>query len=269
MGMSLEVSDFKNIFNHPLSVFAGSFGQLLLLPLLAISIITLWPYEIDSTLKVGLIILAACPGGVGSNVVAFLAGGNTALSVTLTLISSFSAVLTVPFLVNYGLSHYATGYDYIPLPLLATSLKIAAITLLPIGMGMLSKKKYPGFTEKFSKIVQKVSIALLMLLVAGVLYKEKRILVELTKQAGALGTTLCVLGLLMGFIIGKLFKLDPKHGKTIAIEIGLQNIFLSIVIISNFIEQPAFLPIPAVYSPITMLASLIIVLASGNFKKPN
>ena len=269
MGMNLELKDFKDIYLRPKPVIIGSIGQLIILPLLAFGIIYFWPGEIPDPLKIGLIILAACPGGISSNVVAFLCKGDPALSVSLTLISSFSAVLTIPFLINYALSIFAESHSYIPLPLLMTSLKIAVITIVPIAIGMLSKNKFPGLADKFSLMIQRVSVFLLILVVVGVLYKEKRILIELTKLAGALGTVLCGFSLITGFILAKIFKLNDKQGRTIAVEIGLQNIFLSVIICLNFLKQPGYVVLPAVYSPITMIASLILVFLYSDFRKKN
>jgi BASS family bile acid:Na+ symporter len=267
MGMNLQVTDFRTIFTKPRPIIIGSVGQLLLLPLLAFGIIAFWPGEISIPIKIGLIILAACPGGIGSNVVAYLSKGDPALSVTLTLISSFSAVLTVPFLVNLALTRFAASNTYIPLPLLSTSLKIAVITIAPIMIGMFSKHKFPKFTQMASSKIQKVSIFLLILVVIGVLYKEQRILIELTKQAGAIGMSFCFLSLGMGYLLAKLLKLNDKQGRTIAIELGLQNIFLAVIICLNFLEKPTYVVVPAVYSPITMMASVLLVVFYSSIRR--
>lgn len=146
MGMTLSVDDFKRVANSRLQVALGLFVQLFIAPLLAFIIaITL---KLNTFEAVGLIILASCPGGAVSNLFSYFAKADTALSVTLTALSSLITVFTIPFIVNLGLSYFASeGVDF-HLPIMKTILSISLLTTFPLLTGMLLKKIAPSYCSK-------------------------------------------------------------------------------------------------------------------------
>ena len=134
MGMSLTIADFKRVLVYPKAVAVGTVGQLILLPLLGFAVASLFP--LSPEMAVGIMLLAACPGGVVSNVLNHLARGNTALSVTLTAVSSVATLVTIPLIVNFGLTQFMTEGSEVALPVLDSMLRLFLIILVPVSIGM-------------------------------------------------------------------------------------------------------------------------------------
>ena len=139
MGLSLTVTDFKRIFIYPKAVTLGLINQLLILPLIAFALAIF--FDLAPGLAVGLMILAACPGGPTSNLISHLANGDTALSITLTAFSSLITVITIPFIVNFSISYFIPGGEQPPLNIFGTVISVLAITIIPVAIGMLIFKK--------------------------------------------------------------------------------------------------------------------------------
>ncbi|MGK0252023.1 MAG: BASS family bile acid:Na+ symporter, partial [Gammaproteobacteria bacterium] len=152
MGLSLVIDDFRNITKNPKAVFVGLINQLILLPLIGFGIVTLFPMEPE--IAIGVIILAACPGGPTSNLISFMAKADLALSVSLTALSSLITILTIPFMVNFALTHFIDEGQVIKLDIVQTIAQIFVIVVIPIFIGMLIRKYKPAFAGRMGRPVR-------------------------------------------------------------------------------------------------------------------
>ena len=149
MGLSLVADDFKRIFLQPKAIIIGLVNQLILLPIIAFILVLLIPLQPE--IAVGVMILAACPGGPTSNLISHLAKADTALSVTLTAFSSFITILTIPFIINFSLEQFLNESNMIQLNILDTFQKILIIIIIPVTIGMIIRKHKESFALKMEK----------------------------------------------------------------------------------------------------------------------
>lgn len=256
MGMSLTMEDFRRVVVYPKAVAIGVIGQILFLPLVGFAMAGLFP--LTPELAVGVIILAACPGGVASNLVAHLSKGDTALSVTLTVISSFLAPITVPLIISLGLKVFM-GAEGVELPILSTSFQVFLITVPTILAGMFIRAKAPGFADKMERFVKSFALLFLVLLIIGVAVKERANLPGFLKMAGPVCLSLCFCTGGAGFIAGRLFSLNLRQSVSICVEVGFQNSTLALVIASSFLQNAQMAVSPAIYTVIMYILSGILI----------
>jgi BASS family bile acid:Na+ symporter len=231
MGLTLTLEDFKRVIIYPKAVVIGLVAQLIMLPIVGFGIASVFP--LDSQLAVGVMILAACPVGATSNMITFLAGGDVALSVTLTAISSFITVFTIPVLVNLSMQRFLGEGTTLQLPFLSTVLQIAVITLLPIAIGMIAKRYAPGLADKADKPVKWLSLFFLAVVITGVLLRERNNFISYVIDVGWATLVLNVVTMALGFAIATLTRLGEKSVTAITIEVGIQNGTLAIAIAST------------------------------------
>lgn len=264
MGLSLVIDDFKRIVSYPKAVAVGLFNQLILLPVIAFLIVSVFPTKPE--IAIGIMILAACPGGATSNLIAHLAKGDTALSVSLTALSSFITLLTIPFIVNFSLSYFAIPGQNIQLDVLKTIIQILVIVVIPIIIGMFIRKINEGFALKMEKPVKIASAAVLALVIIGLVAKEKSNIASYFQQAGVIALTLNVATMLVGYFSAKLFKINKEMATSISIESGIQNGTLAITIAVILLNKPEYGIAPAIYSLIMFLTGGFVIFL-GNMKK--
>jgi len=257
MGLSLVFDDFKRIIVYPKAIFVGLVNQLIILPLIGFSIAVIFPLKPE--LAVGVMLLAACPGGPTSNLISHLAKGDTALSVTLTALSSFITILTIPFIVNFSLQHFLDEGQMIKLDVIDTIIRIMAITLIPVSIGMLIRKYKQEFAERMAKPVRIASGLVIALVIIGLVIKERENFVSYFEQAGIVALVLNVATMLVGFYSAKLFRIKEKRAISISIESGIQNGTLAITIAVVLLGNTAFAIVPAVYSLIMFFTGGVIV----------
>jgi BASS family bile acid:Na+ symporter len=171
MGLSLTDRDFKNIFIHPRAVITGLCCQMILLPIIAFLIAH--TVHISSYFKVGLMIIAACPGGVTSNLVTYLLKGNVALSISMTALNSMITLITIPLVVYYSVDYFIHEPAVISLKVGDTILKVFLITLVPAFLGTRIRKYYPGFAVRLERPLRIVLPFLLLVVYAGVIFLDK------------------------------------------------------------------------------------------------
>ncbi len=246
MGLSLTLSDFKRVLIYPKAVALGLFNQLILLPLIGFLLAN--AFGLEPALAVGLMILAACPGGVTSNLISHVSKGDTALSITLTAISSLTTILTIPFIISISLDHFYGSAQGIQLDILKTIKTILAITIVPVGIGMLIRSKNADFANKMNNPVKIASTIFLVLIIIGAILKEKDNVVEFFRQVGLVTLSLNVITMIIGFYSAKLFKLSKSQSITVSIESGIQNGTMAIFIALNILESSEMSITPAIYS---------------------
>ncbi|GHB62658.1 bile acid:sodium symporter family protein [Persicitalea jodogahamensis] len=257
MGLSLMVEDFKRILLYPKAITVGIINQIVLLPLAAFAVVAL--QGIKAELAVGLIILSACPGGPTSNLISHLSRGDTALSISLTVVSSLITVLTIPFLVNYAIVQFIPGGEQQPLPVFKTIISVLVITLIPVAIGMAVRKRKPSLAQKLDRPVKILSAVFLFIIIAGALFKEKDNLVGFFQLIGPAALLLNLLTMAVGYGTSRLTNHSLKQSLTIAIESGIQNGTLGIAIATTLLNN-ATMSIPAaIYSLIMFVTSIGII----------
>lgn len=258
MGLSLVPEDFRRVVRHPKAKLVGLACQLLLLPAIAFALTLL--FRLPGELAVGLMLLAACPGGATSNVITHLSKGDTALSVTLTAISSVVCVFTIPWIVGGSMEWFLGGSEAVRLPFWKTLGQLAIVTILPIGCGMAVQAAHPALAQRLERPAGLFALVFLALIIAAAVAREK----DLAHQfavAGPAAITLNILTLALGFAAGWAFRLPKPQRITIAIESGIQNGTLALAIALGLLESPR-IAMPAVVYSLFMFASggLMIVL---------
>jgi bile acid:Na+ symporter, BASS family len=258
MGLGLKTDDFKQVLIEPFAVLVGLIAQLIMLPIVGFVVATI--FSLTPELAVGVIILAACPGGATSNLVTYLIQGNVALSITLTAISSLITVFSIPLVVNLAMQHFMAANSSLQLPFVKTVIQIAVITIIPVTLGMGIHYYLPPFAAKVEKWVKWLSLFFLALIIFGLLLKEKANIPTFLLQVGGVTLVLNILTMALGYALATLSKLTSKNAKTITVEVGIQNSTLAIAIASS----PALLNTPSMAIP-AAIYSLIMFATSGAF----
>jgi len=261
MGLSLTIADFKRVIIYPKAVAIGLANQLILLPLVAFGLIQL--FGLQTELAVGMMILAACPGGATSNLISNLAKGDTALSITLTAFSSLITVFTIPLIVNFALVRFMPDGEVAQLNVFHTVVSVLVITILPVSIGMLVRSKAQAFALKMENPVKVLSAIFLALIIMAAVLKEKENVLEFFKQAGPVALALNVTMLAIGFYGSRLLKLTERQSATVSIETGIQNGTLGIAVAVTIIGNSEMSIPSAIYSLI-MFATAGVVIYIGN-----
>ncbi len=246
MGLSLTPVDFKRIFQYPKAVVVGLVNQMILLPVIGFTLVNIFP--VNPEIAVGVMILAACPGGATSNLITHLAKGDTALSVTLTAFSSFISVLTIPFVVNFALENLIHEGTVVKLNEMESIRNIFMVVIIPVILGMLVRRLAPGFSDKMGKPVRIASMVILGLIIVGIVIKEKENMLGYFAQAGWIAFTLNVITMLVGFYSARLFKLTNRQATSISIESGIQNGTLALGVAIGLLGNISYSIAPAIYS---------------------
>ncbi len=265
MGLSLTARDFKNIALHPKSIFLGLFCQMLLLPLIAILIaLAAGMIGLSPELQVGIVLIAACPGGAVSNLITYLLEGNVALSVSLTTINSFLVIFSIPLTVSLALMLFLdAGQTEINLPFWDTLLQILLITVIPCVLGIYIQHKSPRWAQAVEKPLKYLMPVLLALAMLGAIFWEngdaKSVSVLDYAEVAIFVLILNVAGMALGFFAAKWQGLNKDNQITIAIEVGLQNTGLAITVAtSELFLGSQTMAIPAsIYALFTFFSAVI------------
>ena len=245
LGLSLTLNDFKRVTQYPRAITIALVCQMLLLPIVCflIAIVS----GLSPELSVGLLLLAASPGGATANLYSHLSNGDVALNITLTAVNSVLTLFTLPILVNFSMEYFLGAGQYFPLPF-SKVIEVFAIVLLPVTMGMIIKNKAPQFASKMDKPVKIVSALLLLAIIVSVTIREKQMLIDHFAQLGVPVLLFNALSLVIGFYLPQLFKVGRKQAIAIGMEIGIHNGTLAIYIALNVIHNSTMSIPPAIYS---------------------
>ncbi len=215
MGATLSLGDFKHIVRHPKSVIVGVFAQFLIMPLVAYVLVK--AFQLPPDIAIGVILVGACPGGTASNVITYLARGNTALSVACTSVATLLAPILTPAIV------YFLASEWIEVSASAMVVSVLQMVLLPVALGVIVRALWQDSVARAAEILPLVSMFMIALLVAALIGASKDRIIE----SGLLIFFVVVLhngfGFLFGYAMGALFKLPYADNKAIAIEVGVQN----------------------------------------------
>jgi bile acid:Na+ symporter, BASS family len=236
MGLSLTPLDFKRVVIYPKATAIGILNQIIILPVVGFTLLYLFGLK-SPELAVGIMVLAACPGGPTSNLISHISKGDTALSITLTAISSLIAVVTIPLIVNFALAHFMQHGEYVPLPVFDTIIKLMIITLIPVAIGMFIRAKAINFARKMNKPVKVVSGILLFVIILAAILANKEIFVQSFRDVGPIALTLNAVMLIIGYFSARLLSLHQPQSITISVESGIQNGTLGIAIASTLLHK--------------------------------
>ena len=257
LGLGLTGADFTRVAKQPKDFFVGAISQIILLPIIAFVLVKIWP--ISPELAIGVMIIAAAPGGVTSNILTSFARGDVALSVSLTAIISLLSVITVPFIIVTSLG--LLGSENISQNISLTSMAISmfVIVTVPVIIGMIFRRFSSNTAIKFEPIAKKISVVLFIIVLLGAILAEKDNIVSYFADAGLITFVLNVLMMVVAFYVAKLFGTGNAQKKCIAIECGLQNGTLAIFVGTTLFGGGAFVIPAATYSLIMFVTSLIFV----------
>lgn len=266
MGLSLVKDDFIRLLKQPKAIIIGLLNQIVLLPIIAFLIAE--AADVGPEIAIGVMILAACPGGPTSNLITHLAKGDTGLSVSLTSANSLITIFTIPFVVDVALSHFSGTQDVIQIDKLKTIAQIFIIVIIPISLGMMLKNVKPAFAEKMNKPVKIASGVVLFLVIIGLVLKKKADLIPYLEQAGIVALFLNLATMTIGYLTAKLARLGPAQSMTISIESGIQNGTMAIAIATGILMNENYAIAPAVYSLIMFVTGGFLI-GLGNSKRIN
>lgn len=246
LGLSLTVDDFKNVSKNPKAVLIALGCQLILLPLIAFGLVKI--FDLSPVLAVGMMLLAASPGGTTANLFSHLFRGDVALNVSLTAVNSIIAIFTLPLITNLAIFYFYTDLDeQVPLQFLE-ALKVFAIVLVPVAIGMFVKSVRPRFAEKMDKPVRIMSAIILAVMVIGILLAERDKVSEYVLSVGPITLLFCGLSLGLGYYVPRMFGLTDGQAIASSFEIGVHNSTLSMVVAVSLLNNESMAVPAAVYS---------------------
>lgn len=265
LGLSLEFKDFLLVVRRPRAMFAGMLGQLVLLPLLAYVLVR--ALGLEPAIAIGVMLIACCPGGSSSNVFSKLAGGDVALSVSLTAVSSVVTLVTMPLIMQWVAAVFGKAVN-ISLPVGNLLVQNLVTMLLPILVGIIIRRYLPVAARKISAVLSKLAFPLLMLL-AGLFFVGNR--ESIISNFGVLGLTVTALLLTaigLAALLCVVFRLVRKERRTIVIEVGMQNAAQAIAVATSpFVFNDPAIAVPAIIYALMMNVVLLIYVAAIRLSK--
>ena len=262
LGLGLTGSDFLRVAKQPRDFFVGAFSQIILLPVIAFILVKIWP--IAPELAIGVMIIAAAPGGVTSNILTSFARGDVALSISLTAIISLLSVITVPFIIVTSLGFLGSEIVAQNISLTTMAISMFLIVTVPVIIGIIFRRFASNAAIKFEPIAKKISIILFVIVLLGAILAEKDNIVSYFADAGLITLALNVIMMIVAFYVAKLLGTGNAQKKCIAIECGLQNGTLAIFVGTTLFGGGAFVIPAATYSLIMFATSLIFAFLVKN-----
>lgn len=258
IGVSLTLSEVKEVFSKPKALLISLTSQMLLLPLIAFSICYLFDFPLY--IKMGLIILAASPGGTTSGFITFLFKGNTALSIVLTTINSLLTLISIPLIVNFALHHFSGTTGDFHLPVGETMKEIFILTAIPAFSGIMLRQWKPVIAQIIAKYTKPVSTLLL-----GIVFTLKffggngqdGITKEEVLEILPYALLLNALCFSTGYIVSRIFKLGLKNQVTVSVESAVHNTTIAFLVSGTLLQQPDFGKVSLVYAMFSFWTALL------------
>jgi BASS family bile acid:Na+ symporter len=259
LGASLTVKDFTRVASNPKDFFIGMFCQLVLLPIVAYFLIIILRTPVE--LALGVMLIAAAPGGVTSNVLTKFANGDVALSISLTAITSLISIVSVPYVVFLSIELFDITYVKNEVSMLSISLKMFFVVTVPVVIGMIMRKLMGNFIVNNMKTINKLSIGLFIIVFIAIYIEEWDSIVMFLARAGAIALALNVTMMILAFYIAKFFTTGVAQRRCISLEAGLQNGTLAVFVgLQLFGTNMTYMVPTAAYALIMMITSVIFVL---------
>ena len=260
MGLTLTPKDFREVLIAPKATFFGLLAQVLIVPLAAFALA--WLMQLDPLLAVGLVIIAACPGGTTSNIFTYLGGGDVALSVVLTVLASLVAIVTLPLFTGLALDVFQDASVAIQLPVGRTIVSLIVIVIVPLLIGMALRKWTPVFAARAERFVGAFGMTVLVLVIVAILLSLGDRVVTLARDGTYIAVALNIIGIAIGLGGGRLLGLDLKQSFTIAVELGLKNATLGLMITLTLLHSNEMSVPSAVYGVVMFVLGGLLVMFS-------
>ena len=255
LGLGLTSSDFKRVLQQPRDFLIGLISQTIVLPIVAFLLVI--TFQLTKELGLGLMIIAAAPGGVTSNILTLLGRGDVALSISLTAIISLLSFITIPLIIGFSYK-YLFGNELIDnLPLSKVIYSIFAIVTVPVILGMISRYYFTSVSMKVLKSARKISTCLFVIVLLGAIIKEKDLIIEYYQQTGLATLSLNIIMLMIAWLMATMFGSGIKQKISISIECGLQNGTLAIAV-STLLFGGGPTTIPAATYSVTMFITAVL-----------
>ena len=258
LGLGLTFDDFVRVARHPRDFAVGAASQIVVLPAVAFLLASVWPMAPE--LALGLMIIAAAPGGVTSNLLTSFARGDVALSISLTAVISLLSVITIPLVVVFAYGHFIGDEAMQDITVADTAISVFLIVTVPVTIGLLLRRYAGRFALRIEPAARAVSAVLFVLVLAGAIYQERENLVTYYSQAGLATLVLNVLMMAIAYLLARLFASGAKQRTAIAIECGLQNGTLAIAI-AVLLFGGGLATVPAATYSLTMFVTALIFVA--------
>ncbi len=258
LGLGLTGQDFLRVLKQPKDFIVGLICQLILLPVIAFVLIKIFNTPLE--LALGVMIIAAAPGGVTSNVLTKFANGDVALSVSLTAIISLISIISVPFIVFMSADLLEISNISKEISMIGISMKMFLVVTLPVLLGMVIRKFATNFITSKTQMIQRISIILFVIVFAAIWVEEWENIMSYIAQAGAITLVLNIVMMIVGYYIAKFLASGVAQRKCISLECGLQNGTLAVFVASQLFSDITFLIPTAAYALIMFLTSIMFVL---------
>lgn len=253
LGLSLRPADFARVAKHPKAVIVALVCQLVLLPALCVGLVLL--FQLPPVLAVGMMLLAASPGGTTANLYSHLFRGDVALNISLTAVNSVLAVFTLPLITNLAITWFMPGETELGIQF-SKSVEVFAVVLLPVVLGMLVRGWKSHFADRMDKPVRIASMIILVVVIAGAVVSNWELLMSNVAQLALITVVFCLLSLAVGFLVPRLFRIEPRQAVASSFEIGIHNATLSIVIAVSVIGNEQMQLPAAVYGVLMFFVAL-------------
>jgi BASS family bile acid:Na+ symporter len=253
LGLSLRPADFARVAKHPKAVIIALVCQLIVLPAICFGLVVL--FQLPPVLAVGMLLLAASPGGTTANLYSHLFRGDVALNISLTAVNSVIAVFTLPLITNLAILWFMPGNPELGVQF-AKAVEVFAIVLLPVLLGMLVRWWKPGFASRMDKPVRIVSMVILAVVIGGAVASNWQLLVDNVGSLALITVLFCLISLAVGFFVPRLFRIEPRQAVASSFEIGIHNATLSIVIAQTVLNNIEMSLPAAVYGVLMFFVAL-------------
>ncbi|MEG9226036.1 bile acid:sodium symporter family protein [Aeromicrobium sp. Sec7.5] len=244
LGLSLTVGDFRRVARSPRAVVVALVIQVLVLPVIAFGLVT--AFDLDPLLAVGVMLLAASPGGTTANLFSHLFHGDVALNVTLTAVNSVLAAMTIPLVTNFAISYFdADGELGLQL---GKVVQVVAIVLVPVAIGMAVRRRSAAFAARADRPVRVFSIAVLVAVSIGAILGERENIADYVQQVGIVAGLFCLISLSLGYLGARVLRLDHAQAVATSMEIGIHNTTIALTIALSVLDSTEVAIPAAVYS---------------------
>ena len=258
LGTSLKIDDFLRVFRYPKDFFVGLFCQMIILPIIAFLLIKI--INIPTEIALGVMIIAAAPGGVTSNILTKFANGDVALSISLTAIISLISIFSVPFIIFFSADLLNIDYVQKNISILSISLKMFFVVTIPVIVGMIIRHYANNFILDKTKTIQRISVGLFIIVFISIYIEEWDKIVNFLIKAGTISLILNITMMTVGFYIAKFFASGIAQQKCISLECGLQNGTLAVFVGTQLFDEIVYMVPTAAYALIMMITSILFLL---------
>jgi len=257
LGLGLSIADFSRVLRSPKDFITGFIGQVILLPIVAFILIKV--FTLSPELALGVMIIAAAPGGVTSNVLTKFANGDVALSVSLTAVVSLLSIFTVPLII-YNAANLIGVEIVKEISILTISLKMFLVVTVPVLIGMIVRSFFTSFIDSKTLLIQRASIILFIIVFTAIWTEEWDNILNYLSSAGLITLILNIIMIFLGYYIAKFFASGLPQRKCISLECGLQNGTLAVFVATQLFDDIAFMVPTAAYALIMFVTAIIFVL---------